>query len=723
MIRELPRLGLQLWIVLFILFFGAEVVHLEPGLRVVTQVLYGAPLVVWASLRLRGPRDTIDWAVVGLIAAFGVIAAFSRDPTESLGALGLATAYAAWFLLMRRVPELRPAITLAIATGLSVTLALNAYLLVQEKLASFARLGAARFEGLATFPWESVNALPVLVLVAIPFLAWIERAWIRTALTATVAIAALIVVPLSLGRAGWLGLAVCAAVGLLLAPGTSRLVRRLARPHRLVLGAGVIVVGAAAAVLIGPRLVTAVGESGRLLLWEQGLNLLGRSPLVGYGQGTFSWVRLEAPPIEASQLPVRLIHNAPLQTLVDGGLILGASVLVAVGVWARDAWSRRIRWSLADRAAVASAAGFVAALTLDDFSYLPAITAVVLTMAAFLTPARIDGSPAVQRGYLLPAVLGIAALVATPNIFVVDVARSIAQSARAAMVGADYGRAAADFSEATRWHPDLGGYWLGLGMAQAYAGDIDAAIAAYRRATGVARGDPRAYAALGGLAAGDERADLLQRATELSLGDPEYAVRLGLVLGATGRPDEAAIAWGSAVALRPELLRALPYAEVGTSIGAVAAAAVDRIHEDRRPSPASDRAALWEIELALDELSPDAGSAWLAVDAARHGDVPRATRLANEAVNEAPWLPQGYQAQAAVAAFACDPEAEREAVERAERAGDSYGEPVIEPQIYREFVYREASLGPSQPPGVRIELEIERWPWSLIERPADCNSP
>ena len=722
MIRELPRLGLQLWIVLFILFFGAEVVHLEPGLRVVTQVLYAAPLVVWACLRLRGPRDVIDWAVVGLIGAFGVVAAFSRDPTESFGALGLATAYAAWFLLIRRVPELRPAITLAIATGLSITLALNAYLLVQEKLASFAELGAARFEGLATFPWESVNALPMLVLVAIPFLAWIERGWIRATLTATVAIAGLIVVPLSLGRAGWLGLAVCATVGILLAPGTSRLVRRLARPHRLALGAGVIVIGAAAAVLIGPRFVTAVGDSGRLLLWEQGLNLLGRSPLIGYGQGTFSWVRLEAPPIEASQLPVRLIHNAPLQTLVDGGLVLGASMLIAVGAWARDAWSRRIGWSLADRAAVASAVGFAAALSLDDFSYLPAITAVVLTMAAFLAPAPIDGSPGVRR-YLLPAVLGVAALVATPNVIAVDVARSIAQSARAAMVGADYGEAAADFSAATRWHPALGGYWLGLGMAQAYAGNVESAVDAYRRATDVARGDPRGYAALAGLVAEDERADLLQRATELSLGDADYAVRLGLVLGKAGRPDEAAISWGRAVALHPDLLRALPYTEVGTSIEEVAAAAVGRIHADRRPSPASDRAALWEIELALDELSPDAGPAWLAVDAARHGDVPRATQLASDAVNETPWLPQGYQAQAAVAAFACDPEAERQALELAERAGDSYGEPWIEPQIYREFVYREASLGPSQPPGARVELEVERWPWSLIERPADCNSP
>ena len=86
-------------------------------------------------------------------------------------------------MILRRVGELRGTIILAVATGLALTLAFNALLLIQEKLAWYARVGGAPFEGHVTFPWESVNALPVLVLLAIPFVAWVERGWLRTTLT------------------------------------------------------------------------------------------------------------------------------------------------------------------------------------------------------------------------------------------------------------------------------------------------------------------------------------------------------------------------------------------------------------------------------------------------------------------------------------------------------------------------------------------------------------
>src|SRR5687767_2985563 len=160
------RVALQIWIVLFIVFFGAEAIHLEPTLRVVTQVLYGVPLAALALWRLRGQADQLDWAVLGLLAVFAVVSAFSRDRTESLGTVGLATAFAAWFLLMRRAGELRSNITVGAATGVALTLAFNAFLLVQEKVVAFASVGGVRFEGRLTFPWESVNALPMLVLLA-----------------------------------------------------------------------------------------------------------------------------------------------------------------------------------------------------------------------------------------------------------------------------------------------------------------------------------------------------------------------------------------------------------------------------------------------------------------------------------------------------------------------------------------------------------------------------
>ncbi len=107
MIRALPRVALQLWIVLYIVFFGAEVIHLEPTLRIITQILYGVPLVAWGLWRLRGPADRLDWAILGCLVIFAAVCLVSRDRTESLGALGLAAAYATWFMLMRRAGELR----------------------------------------------------------------------------------------------------------------------------------------------------------------------------------------------------------------------------------------------------------------------------------------------------------------------------------------------------------------------------------------------------------------------------------------------------------------------------------------------------------------------------------------------------------------------------------------------------------------------------------------
>ncbi len=207
---------------------------------------------MWALLRLRGPADRLDWAVLGLLAVYAAVCLLSRDRTESLGTLGLATAFAAWFLLMRRAGDLRGPIVLAISTGLAITLAFNAYLLIREKIDWYVAVGAAPLEGVVTFPWETVNALPVLVLIAIPFLAWLERGPVRTILAVVVGLSALVVVPISEGRAGWLGLAVAALVLVALHPATGRLAARMSRGRRAAIGLGVAAVGVLALIVGRP---------------------------------------------------------------------------------------------------------------------------------------------------------------------------------------------------------------------------------------------------------------------------------------------------------------------------------------------------------------------------------------------------------------------------------------------------------------------------------------
>jgi hypothetical protein len=124
----------------------------------------------------------------------------------------------------------------------------------------------------------------------------------------------------------------------------------------------------------------------------------------------------------------------------------------------------------------------------------------------------------------------------------------------------------------------------------------------------------------------------------------------------------------------------------------------------------------------MDQLPDDAGPAWLAVDAARKSDLAKAASLASAAVTAAPFEARGHQAVAAVAAFACDEEAERRALSLERKALGAYQEPEPGPRAVREFLYREASLAHSQPPGARLDLRVERWPWSLIDRPERCGS-
>ena len=715
MIRTLPRVVLQLWIVLFIVFFGAEVIHLEPTLRIVTQVLFGVPLAAWAVLRLRGPLDWLDWTVIALLAIFAVVCLLSRDRTESLGTLALATAYAAWFLLMRRSVAfgLREPIVVAAATGLAATLAFNAFLLIQEKVTWYATVGDAPFEGVMTFPWESVNALPVIVLLAIPFVAWLPRSAVRTVLGVAIALSSLVVVPISMGRAGWLGLAVCGLALMALHPALAGRIRHLSGASRVAGGVAIGLAAVVALLVAGPRVITSIGESGRLLLWQQDLAMIGQAPLSGSGPGVYSWVRLEFPPAAANLLAVRLTHSVPLQTLVDGGIVLFFGVAAALTTWIWAAATEAREWAWPQRFAAAALLGFLAALTLDDFTYLPATTAGALALAGFLTPVAQVSRP---RGWSLPVALALFAVLALPSVVAVDSARAAGQEGRTHMIDGSYGAAAAAFERATEAHPENGGYWLGLGMARSWAGDDADAIAAYERARNATPGDARAYAALAALDRDADVTQLLEEASQRTLGDPAYAIRLGMALAADGHTDDATRAWGRAVSLMPELLGSLPYGSVSLSVDEVAAAAVEIIHAEPRPAPIENLGKLWDIALAVDHLPTDAGQAWRAVDAAQLGDLDKASALAAAAVEAAGYDPRAHQAVAAVAAFACDEEAEWRALDLEQATGRGWPfEP--EPHVRREFVFREASLGPSQPPTVDL-LELDRWPWTLIDRPA-----
>lgn len=719
------RVVFQLWIILFLVFFGAEVVHVEPPLRAVSQVLFGIPLIAWAGARLRGPWDRLDLAVLSLLGVYLLIALMSRDRTESLNTVGLACGYVALFLLLRReaTSARRGQIVGAAALGATLTLALNAWLLIDEKLRWYANVGGAPLEGLTVFPWESVNALPVLVLLAVPFVGSLPAGVVRRGHIAVLGASAVVVVPLSVGRAGWLSIAVALLAYVAMDPASRQLRDKLPTRYRLatILAAGAAG-GAALVVMAVPRVGSALTESARIALWRQGLAMVADRPLFGSGPGTYSWARLEYPADGANLLAVRLVHNVPLQTLVDGGLALLIMFGAVLSLWLVAVWARRRLLERGHRLSIAVLIGFATSTVLDDFSYLPALTVMVLTLAALVVPSGIGPRWSPRRSIGPLGALAGAALIALVHVIGVDVARTHAQSGRDAAVNGDWTASATSFEAAATWHPEHGGYWLGLGMAQSYLEDTAKSADAYRRARGAAPGDPRAHAALGALAeeASEERA-LLTVAAIQTLGDPQYAVRLGRALADEGDRDAAIAAWGQAASLRPSVLRDLLYQTSTTELAQVAKAALEALIDRPRPSTAMNDAIRWDIGLAVNELPTDAGPAWQAVRLALRGDHQDAIALTRSTIAAEPFDARGYWALAAVAALECDAATVAHVLGVLSR---TFGMPEsgdTEQRVRREFVFREASLGPSQPAGVPAPTNAERWPWSLVPRPATCS--
>jgi tetratricopeptide (TPR) repeat protein len=719
----LARVGLQIWIFGFIVFFGAEVVHLDPTLRVVTQLLYGVPLVAWALWRVRRRPDIVDLSLIAALATYVVVSLASRDRTGSLATLALVTTFSLLFWLMRWVrtqPELHATVVTAVATSLAFSLALNAFLLVREKIEFFIATGQLpTLEGVEVFPWETVNALPELVLLSLAVIAWMPRGPVRLALLVVVGSSSLVVLPFSAGRAGYLGLAVALVAFVALDSRTYEWLRALQPRPRTLLAVGAAVVVVVGVVVAARPFVNGLATSGRLELYGASAAMFADRPFLGNGPSTYSWARLIASDEPARLLAVRLTHDVPLQTLVDGGLALAAGMLAIVVAWA---WSAvRIGLAFPRRASIAALIGFGAAVTLDDFSFLPGVSAMVIALAAWALRGD-EPSPDGHPARWLPVAVGaIALLVGLPSAIQTDVARLAAADGRAAAVDGDWARAVVSFTMATEEHEENGGYWLGLGQARAYLGDVEGARTAYARARTASPGDPRAYAALAVMAPNDaERLSMLERAADLTIGDPQYGYALGLALAADGRPDDAAVAWGKAVTLQPGIFGILPFDVARVEREAVARAAVEHSRTAERADPNVGPETRWDVALAQNALGDDAGIAWRAVDAARHGHLDLARSLAAQAVADDAHAARSYQAVAAVAAFECDQAAAADALasEAATRGAYSARDETV--AIRREFVYREAGLGSTQPPGAEIPPWPERWPWSLIEERPVC---
>jgi O-antigen ligase len=681
-------------------------------------------LIGWSILRLRRLPDRLDVAVIVALGLYLIVATMSRDRTGSLETLALVAVYALTFWAARSavsLPAVRDVLAVGVATALAFTLAVNAFLLIREKVAYIQATGLIPpQEGFDVFPWETANAMPILVLLAFGFLPLVPPRRYRRILTVVTAVASLVVLAFSAGRAGVLGLSVALLiVGLMSERWRSWFANRAARVRWGLGGGAMLVVAVGVWRTLGP-FIHAMGVTGRLDLYPATLAMFIDRPIFGSGPSTWPWARYMYGTEAARTLGVRLTHDVPLQTLADGGVVLGVAMLTIAVAWLMRSFSRQLPPQR--RAAFAVLVGYAAAVLFDDFSFLPSVTVLLIVLAAVALPVESTASATASRLRFMPlATAAICLAIAAPFVVRVDVARLRAADARAAAVVGDWARASNEFAAATDLHPESGGYWLGLAKARAELGDRDGARAAYAAARVASPGDARAYGGLAALSSNvDERIALLKQAADRTSGDPQYAYRLGIELAGKGNLSGAAEAWGRAADLRSAAFGDFEFDRYGIDVVAVMRGAIAHTFAAPRPDVNIDPAARWDAQLALDKLPDNAGLSWRAVDAARHGQTDLAAELAEKA--RVARAVHAYEALAATAAFDCRRDEQRHALSTAVAIGSVNLSTAVAGSISirREYLYREPTIGPMQPPGT-MEAPIPlTWPWSVINEKPNC---
>jgi tetratricopeptide (TPR) repeat protein len=712
---------------LFVAFFGTGLPAFDPGVRLTTQILFVVPLAAWAILRLRGPLDLLDWAVLtGLVLAL-VVAIFSLDRTGSLEAFGLSVAFALLYWFMRDVgarPRLRPAIALGVTTAITLWLLIAASTWLGQKV-QWISLGGGipELESGPIAGWSSANTFPILALVGLPFLLEVPSGLPRRVLGVLYAAGSLVTIPLSLGRAAYLGIIVAVVAYELLrgAPLARRSLRGLRESRRFVAVGliGVVLAGAVVALEAarGWQLVLAVMTS-RWRLWEQAASIFAARPLTGGGPSTFHWLRLENAPDYADRIGVYLAHDVLMQTVADGGLVLFAALGLVLGTYAWMAVRRKAEFDPRQRITLAVLIGFCAASLLDDMSTFNAVTAMVVTLAAWVPGPRPPASP--SRGHwALPIAISLLAVVSLPAIASIDVARINADEARRAALAGNWADAAEGFRAASAAHPVDAGYRLGLALALLHAGDRPGSIAAYRAAAGLARGDPRPFGALAALSPdGKERSRLLDLAARRTIRDPQYAYRLGRALMETGEIDRATEAFALAVAIDSRLFGALPPEVNRSAVAAAVKTLVGRFQDQ------ADIIGPWvedDVALALGHLSANAPAAWLAVAAAEGRTIESAERLASSSLAEEPHSARPYQAAGYVATIRCD--APRVTYLRALLdliPVETESRPGRIDEAWDD-AYREQGLGDYQPLEPGTVPPLRQWPVPLVPPPPACS--
>jgi len=713
---SLNRIGLQAWVLLFVGAVGTTL-SAAAEVRIGLHLLWVVPLFLWAMRVRPALPPSLTWALIATLTAYGVVSLTSSSPWLSLETAGYAAAAAALFVVAASLTvEYRTYVARAVLIAVSGWLAALVLSWGADQAAWLFQAGwPPPWEPTRNYVWLAGNAIPVVVLLTVPFTQWLGSTAADRFMARLLVVLAVPTVLLSGGLIGLAGIVSAGAAYLVTRHAGSR------RGLRLVMGAALLLVFMVGAAWIsGGGSLPSTAEA-RLSLWGQGVQMMAEDPLTGAGPGMSAIVRRDhvdatAPPILTDHL-----HSAVVQAGAEGGALLLVALSAAVVSWSVAVWRARSRVSAHRmRVVIACLSGVALTMLADSFFDLPVVVALLVTVAAWVS---IPEATAPAREGRLPVLRGAIAVLALLSVIPVvsaDTARLAAADGRRDARRDDWGGALANFETAARRNPFNPLYHLEAGAAARELDRTQLAAEHFAIATSAVPADGRSWGALASVTSDPQRSiELLRLAADRTDGDPQYAYRLGRLLEDAGSIREAGSAYAEAVILQPDLIVEFPRQSTTSPTREQVVLEIAR-RLDGNPGIASPLSSMirWDLELVADTLGDDAPAQWRAVDAARDGDRAVALAFLAAAQAEAPTDPRTWQAAVAVYRLACSPD-EADRAQTLERLlAGSHRFQRDERVRNWERVYREPSLGDFQPPG--LVPPDEQWPAPLISVESSC---
>jgi tetratricopeptide (TPR) repeat protein len=363
----------------------------DARLQLLLHLIGIGAILALGALATRGaalPRTRIDVPILGLLGAQALATAAALNVGMSLRATAGMVAMAAMLPVALIAIRRRPT-WVALAVGLPVlglaAAALGAMLArrVEWVLSGAPGLPPIRLPAEGT-PFGSVAVPPFILLGAWALAGIVEDAGLRRGLRGALLLVGIPLTLLSGSRSAWLAIGVSVVV--LAAPWAWRQRHRVVHVRRfgrreILLGAGIVAAGAAALVLVGPRLTAVTSLIYRGELWRDTLAAWTSDPITGVGPGFMPYARQAAAPDFSFPVSQPHSHNLALGVLGDAGLLglaAGAALFVTFLVVAGP-WRSR---TPAGRVASAALVGLAAGGLTEDLTFLPGFDLIVILLVA-----------------------------------------------------------------------------------------------------------------------------------------------------------------------------------------------------------------------------------------------------------------------------------------------------------------------------------------------------